>query len=150
MKKIFRLTESELKGLVSESVQRILMEHEGEKMLLQVIAQGIVSKGTLECTNGTNETEVALGEDEFASITYEVISSPYFKKSGRRSTYEMPDDEIVDDIEIQSVSIFHCIDGECNEIYDDGLVKAALEKTVVMSYDTTRIPSEDEYFYHED
>lgn len=152
MKKIFRITETELRGLVNESIQRVLREHKEQKMLLQMVAQGIVSNGNLECTNGENETEVVLGEDEIAYITYEVSSSPYIKRGeSRMSTYDIPEeDEIVDDIEIQVLSILYCVDGECTNLDDDGLVKTALENAIEMSYDTTSIPTEDEYFYHED
>ena len=44
MKKIIRLTESDLHNLIKRSVERILREQGGDDLLLQSIAQGLVQQ----------------------------------------------------------------------------------------------------------
>lgn len=69
MKRIIRLTESDLHNFIKRSVERILREQGDDDLLLQSIAQGLVQQ-QLSVSPGENEAEVELGEDTFAYVTY--------------------------------------------------------------------------------
>ena len=78
MKRIIRLTESDLHNVIRRSVERILREQGGDDLLLQSIAQGLVQQ-QLSVSPGENDAEVELGEDTFAYVKYNVLCSPYLK-----------------------------------------------------------------------
>ena len=75
MRKIIRLTESDLHNLVQRSVLRILREQDNN-LLLQSIAQGLVQQ-QLTASQGENEVEVQLQGDAIAQINFVVESDPY-------------------------------------------------------------------------
>lgn len=149
MKKIIRLTESELHGIVRRTVARVIREQAADMQLLNLIAWSIDLRGVIYAKPGYNDIEVELGDGTTAYIEYAVNSSPYRKKGMASHDRDVPDDpdEIVDDVEIEVVSI-HTDDG--NEIYDNGIVAAALNSCVEVDYVYDDIPDEDDYFYNED
>ena len=152
MKKIIRLTESELHNLVQRSVQRILREQD-ESFLLQSIAQAIVQKRSIGATLGECDAEIPLQGGNYAYITYTVEGDPYMQRGMRSSSYDVPDDpdEIIDSPTVEIGSIEVCNDeGQCTPIRDNGIVRQALERTIDIDYSPIdNIPSEEDYFYTE-
>lgn len=151
MKKIIRLTESDLHNFIKRSVERILREQGGDDLLLQSIAQGLVQQ-QLSVSPGENEAEVELGEDTFAYVKYNVLCSPYLKQCMRSNDYDVPDDpdEIIDEPEVEAIEVDYCQDGDCNPIQDNGIIQKALQNNIEVDYSDYNVPSEEDYFYYED
>ena len=149
MKKIIRLTESDLHNLVQRSVLKILHEQDNN-LLLQSIAQSIASQGQLDVTAGENEGEFYLQGGDYAYITYNVECDPYMQQGMRSNSYDVPndDDQIIDKPTVEVGSIEFCNrDGEgCIQIHDNGIVKRALESVINVDYTDFDIPSEQDYF----
>lgn len=146
MKKIIRLTESDLHSLVQRSVLRVLREQD-ENFLLQSIAQSLVQQ-RLSASQGKNEIEVQLQGDAIAQIAFVVESSPYMRQGMKSSSYDVPDDpdEIVDNPTIEVVEVVVCKDGECLPIQDNGIIQQTLQKNVEIDYSGGDIPSEQDYY----
>lgn len=152
MKKIIRLTESDLHNLVQRSVARVLREQQDNNLLLQSIAQSIAQQRKLDVMVGENDADFELGNGRFAHITFEVDSDPYMQKGMRSSSYDVPDDpdEIIDRPTVMIGSIEYCNnDGQCIPIHDNGIVQKALESIMSIDYNMDSIPSEDDYYYDE-
>ena len=152
MKKLIRLTESDLHNIIQRSVVKLLREQD-EALLLQSIAQSLVQRRSLDALLGENDAEIALQGGNYAYITYEVLGDPYMRKGMRSNDYDVPDDpdEIIDNPTVEVGSIEYCNeDGECIQIHDNGIVKKALERVININYDIYDIPSEEDYFYRED
>ena len=151
MKRIIRLTESDLHNLIKRSVERILREQGGDDLLLQSIAQGLVQQ-QLSVSPGENEAEVELGEDTFAYVKYNVLCSPYLKQGMRSHDYDVPDDPdaIIDEPEVEVIEVDYCQDGDCNPIQDNGIIQKALQNNIEVDYSDYNVPSEEDYFYYED
>jgi len=153
MKKIIRLTESDLRHIIQNSVKRIIRE-ENDGMILQSIAQEIANSGTMEVNPGENDAEFFLDNGYVAYITFDVECDPFVKKGMKSGSRDVPDDEdeIIDNPTIEIGSIDYCDeDGEqCIQIHDNGVVTQALENVIrVVGYDDYDIPSEEDYFYNE-
>lgn len=152
MKKIIRLTESDLHSLVQRSVLRILREQD-DNLLLQLIAQNLVQQQPT-ITPGKNENvEIQLQGDTLAFLDFVVDSNPYMRQGMKSSSYDVPDDpdEIIDNPTIEVLEIAVCEDGECRPIQDNGIIKQTLEnnikkKNVKIDYYGRDIPSEQDYF----
>jgi hypothetical protein len=146
MKKIIRLTESDLHNLIQRSVLRVLREQD-ENFLLQSIAQSLVQQ-QLIANQGRNEIEVRLQGDAIAQIEYVVESDPYMRQDMRSSSYDVPDgsEGIIDNPTIEVVEVVVCKDGECLPIQDNGIIQQTLEKNVEIDYSGGDIPSEQDYF----
>lgn len=151
MKRIIRLTESDLHNFIKRSVERILREQGGDDLLLQSIAQGLVQQ-QLSVSPGENEAEVELGEDTFAYVKYNVLCNPYLKQGMRSNDYDVPDDpdEIIDEPEVEVIEVDYCQDGDCNPIQDNGIIQKALQNNIEVDYSDYNVPSEEDYFYYED
>lgn len=151
MKRIIRLTESDLHNFIKRSVERILREQGGDDLLLQSISQGLVQQ-QLSVSPGENEAEVELGEDTFAYVKYNVLCSPYLKQGMRSNDYDVPDDpdEIIDEPEVEVIEVDYCQDGDCNPIQDNGIIQKALQNNIEVDYSDYNVPSEEDYFYYED
>jgi hypothetical protein len=146
MKKLIRLTESDLHNLVQRSVLRVLREQD-ENFLLQSIAQSLVQQ-RLVANQGENEIEVQLQGDAIAQITFVVESSPYMRQGMKSSSYDVPDDpdEVVDNPTIEVVEVVVCKDGDCLPIQDNGIIQQTLQKNVEIDYNGGDIPSEQDYY----
>lgn len=147
MKKIIRLTESDLHNLVQRSVERILREQGGDDLLLQSIAQGLVQQ-QLNPKPGENEAEVELDGDAFAYVKYDVLCSPYLRQGMKSNSYDVPndEDEIIDEPQVEVIEIAFCQDGDCKPIQDNGIIKKALEDNIEIDYNDYDVPSEKDYF----
>ena len=141
-----RITHSDLRRIVSESVRRIMLEND-DTLQLQSIAQGIVSMGQYDAYGGENEIEVSL-EDADCYINFIVHSNARVRRGlGSQSMY-VPDDpdEVVDDHYIEVTGIEYCVGDECRHLTDNGIVQRALEKVVQVEYDDMySLPSEKEW-----
>lgn len=146
MKKLIRLTESDLHNLVQRSVLRVLREQD-ENFLLQSIAQSLVQQ-RLVANQGENEIEVQLQGDTIAQIAFVVESSPYMRQGMKSSSYDVPDDpdEVVDNPTIEVVEVVVCKDGDCLPIQDNGIIQQTLQKNVEIDYNGGDIPSEQDYY----
>ena len=146
MKKLIRLTESDLHNLVQRSVLRVLREQD-ENFLLQSIAQSLVQQ-RLVANQGENEIEVQLQGDAIAQITFVVESSPYMRQGMKSSSYDVPDDpdEVVDNPTIEVVEVVVCKDGDCLPIQDNGIIQQTLQKNAEIDYNGGDIPSEQDYY----
>lgn len=152
MKKIIRLTESDLHNLVQRSVQRVLREEQDKNLLLQTIAQSLVQQEQLDANIGENDAEIPLQNGNYAYITYEVESDPYMHQGMKSNSYDVPDDpdEIIDNpiIEVGSIEICNN-EGQCFPIHDNGIVKQALENVINIDYSNYDVPSEEDYNFTE-
>lgn len=146
MKKLIRLTESDLHNLVQRSVLRVLREQD-ENFLLQSIAQSLVQQ-RLVANQGENEIEVQLQGDAIAQIAFVVESSPYMRQGMKSSSYDVPDDpdKVVDNPTIEVVEVVVCKDGDCLPIQDNGIIQQTLQKNVEIDYNGGDIPSEQDYY----
>lgn len=152
MKKIIRLTESDLHNIIQRSVERVLRE-QGDTLLLQDIAQCIAQRGVIEVNPGENDLEVELQDGRLAYIKYNVLCSPYLRQGMKSYDYDMPDDpdEIIDDwdVEIIDICLYDYDDNEVT-INDNGIVKKSLKCVLQIDYSGYDVPSEEEYFFDDD
>lgn len=151
MKKIIRLTESDLHNIIQHSVVRVLHE-QSDSLLLQDIAQYIVQKREVNARPGENELEVELQDGRIAYITYDVLSNPYLQQGLKSNDYDVPDDpdEIVDDWDVEIIDI--CLyDYDDNEITldDNGIVKESLKRVLQIDYSDYDVPNEKDFFFDE-
>ena len=137
MKKLIRLTESDLHNLVQRSVLRVLREQD-ENFLLQSIAQSLVQQRLVANQGG----------DAIAQITFVVESSPYMRQGMKSSSYDVPDDpdKVVDNPTIEVVEVVVCKDGDCLPIQDNGIIQQTLQKNVEIDYNGGDIPSAQDYY----
>ena len=160
MKKIIRLTESELHGIIMNTVKKVLREsNEGQKFF-QAIANGINTQWNPRyLTPGNNEIEISLGKDTTAYIDFELVCDPYIRRGMKSNDYDVPDDpdEIVDEpkVEITSIIIYFDNGDSEQQITDNGFIQNAIQDKVdnggiEIEYDWGRVPSEEDYFYYED
>lgn len=152
MKKIIRLTESDLHNFIKRSVERILREQD-DTFLLQDIAQYIVQRGEIDVNPGENDLEVELQDGRLVYIKYNVLCNPYLHQGMKSSDYDVPDDpdEIIDDwdVEIIDICLFDYDDNEVT-INDNGIVRESLKRVLQIDYSNYDVPSEKEFFYYED
>ena len=153
MKKIIRLTESDLRGIVQRSVLRVLQEQNDFGLLLQTIAQSIAQERTIDVNPGENEQEVQLEDGRLAFVAYDVQCSPYLRQGMKSNDYDVPDDpdEIIDNPEVVVTEIILYDEDGDNEIplEDNGIVKKALESVIQVDYSNYDVPSEEDYFFDE-
>ena len=145
MKKIIRLTESDLHGIIQRSVLSILRE-QNDVLLLQQIAQKL-AQGTIHARSGENEEDVELQGDMYAVVRYTVESNPYRIKGMKSHDYDVPNDpdEVVDEPNVIINEIVLCSNNDCQPLQDNGIVKRAIEQSMEIEYDDS-IPSEEEFF----
>ena len=154
MKKIIRLTESDLRGIVQRSVLRVLQEQNDFGLLLQSIAQSIAQGNIIDVSPGENEQEVELEDGRLAYVTYDVNCNPYLRQGMKSYDYDVPDDpdEVIDNPEVVVNGIILYDDDGDKEIplKDNGIVKKALESVIQVDYSDYDVPSEKDFFYYED
>ena len=153
MKKIIRLTESDLRGIVQRSVLRVLQEQNDFGLLLQSIAQSIVQKDEIDVNPGENDLELELQDGRLVYIKYNVLCNPYLRQGMKSSDYDVPDDpdEIIDDwdVEIIDICLYDYDDNEVT-INDNGIVRESLKRVLQIDYSNYDVPSEEDYYYYED
>ena len=160
MKKIIRLTESELHGIVMNAVKRVLRESNEDQQLINAMVNWINTQwnpGYL--TPGDNEIYIKLDENTMAWIDFEIVCDPYVKSGMKSNYYDVPDDpdEIVDEpkVEITSIVIYFDDSDSERQITDNGVIQNAIQNKIdnggiKIEYDLGGIPSEEDYFYYED
>jgi hypothetical protein len=152
MKRVIRLTESDLHNLIQRSVERVLRE-QGDTLLLQEIAQYIVQKGGIIANPGENELELYLKDGRQVFIIYIVSCNPYLRQGMRSNDYDVPDDpdEIIDDFDVEIKDMWLC-DYDDNEVTldDNGIVSKSLKRVLEIDYSGYDVPSEEEYFFDDD
>lgn len=153
MKKIIRLTESDLRGIVQRSVLRVLQEQNDFGLLLQSIAQSIAQKSIIDVSPGENEQEVELEDGRLVYVIYDVHCNPYLHQGMKSYDYDVPDDpdEIIDNPEVVVKEIRLYDDDGYKEIplKDNGIVKEALESVIQVDYIGYDVPSEEDFFFDE-
>ena len=160
MKKIIRLTESELHGIIMNAVKKVLRESNEGQQFIQAIADGINTQwNPMYLTPGDNEIDIDLGENTTAWIEFELVCNPYVRSGMKSNDYDVPDDpdEIVDEpkVEITNIVIYFDNDGSEQQITDNGVIQSTIQNKVdnggiEIEYDWGRVPSEEDYFYYED
>ena len=97
MKKIIRLTESDLHNIIKYSVKKILRE-ENDTLFLQSIAQSIVNGEKIDANLEDNEIEVEV-QDYLININFDVEPNVHYVPGSRSFDRDVPDDapEIVED-----------------------------------------------------
>lgn len=143
-KVIYRLTESELKRLVSESVRKVIKEQD-TNFLLQVIAQAVSDKGRIDAEEGEQDIEIPVGDNKLVYILFKVNSNPY-EKPNTAQPMDEPNNEIVDKPSVDVIDIEIMKDGENYPLEDNGIVARAIESVMVMDYTNQDIPSEGDFF----
>lgn len=126
-----RLTESDLKNLISSTVKRILKEEVNDSSILSRIVERL-SNMNVSANNGSNDLEVPLDDEGnvIAFIDYEIKDNRYLNQ------VEAPDG-LLDDIEgdfelyITSMVIYDENDNE-TPIEDNGMVTNALKELVTL------------------
>jgi len=156
MKRIIRLTESDLHGMVRNAVKRILRES-NDNQTIMAIANAIEQQWEpVSLSPGDNEIDVELGGNASAYITFNLVCDPYIQPGMRSQSRDVPDDpdEIVDEPEVEVNQIVMYYDGgDEQNIVDDGTIQSTIEMIVSgakIDYDWNSVPTQDEYFYHED
>ena len=154
MKRIIRLTESDLHNFIKRSVERILREQNDFGFLLQSVAQSIAQENTIYVTPGENEQEVQLEDGRLAFVVYDVQCSPYLRQGMRSADYDVPDDpdEIIDNPKVVVTEIILYDEDGDNEmtLEDNGIIQKALQNNIEVDYSDYNVPSEEDYFYYED
>lgn len=154
MKRIIRLTESDLHNFIKRSVERILREQNDFGLLLQSVAQSIAQENTIYVTPGENEQEVQLEDGRLAFVVYDVQCSPYLRQGMRSADYDVPDDpdEIIDNPKVVVTEIILYDEDGDNEmtLEDNGIIQKALQNNIEVDYSDYNVPSEEDYFYYED
>ena len=152
-KVIIRLTESDLHRIVNESVTRILKEQD-DSFILQVVAQQLAQKGSIHAVNGTNDTDVELGNGKTAYIEFTVESYPYVQKGMGSGSYDVPSDadEIIDSPSVYVDKVEIWMNGGENSypLEDNGIIAKTLEKVIEIDYSGMDVPNEDDYNYYEE
>lgn len=147
-KVVIRLTESELKKIINESVTRILKEDD-DSFILQTIAQEVAQNGAIYAKNGENETEVELDGGRLVIITFNVESDPYIELGMKSMDYDVPNDpdEIIDEptVTITSMELYDNEGSSLGSLQDNGIVAKAIENELEVEYDSY-IPSKEEHF----
>jgi hypothetical protein len=147
-KVVIRLTESELKKIINESVSRILKEGD-DSFILQTIAQEVAQNGVIYAKNGENETEVELDGGRLVIITFNVESDPYIEPGMKSMDYDVPNDpdEIIDKptVTVTSMELYDNEGSSLGNLQDNGIVAKAIENELEMEYDSY-IPSREEHF----
>lgn len=152
MKKLIRLTESDLHKMIVESVKRILREDD-DSALLNHIANELSKLRSIDVTQGENEEEVPMGDGNYAIVSFYVESNPYMKQGQgggyNDDTYDA--DEVVDNVVVKDVKVIYYTDANDEVVVDDnGMIANVLQDKIVVDYNDNDIPSEQDYFYSED
>lgn len=140
MKTIIRLTESELHGLISRSVKKIIKEENeyNNKILLNTIAQCIASGDKITAKKGFNDTYVMVNGGEEAYIGFTLESDPYLIGGIKSSDRDVPDDadKVIDNptVYVESIKIWDDENEEEITLKDDGTVAEALENMIEVDY----------------
>ena len=148
MKKIIRLTESDLHNIIKHSVKKILKEEKDKTLILQSIAQKIANGGKISAKFEDNEIELDI-DDNIVYISFDASPKIHYEPAYRSNNRDVPDDpaEIVEDapptVHINSITYYNDYNDGIN-ILDNGIVKQALENKIEMEYD------DDIYDYFED
>ena len=131
---ILRLTESDLRGLISSAVSKILKEDIDNNALLGNIVEKL-SDMDINAKEGSNDIEVPLDDnaDKIAFITFEVEDGRYI--SPGRNVPDYPDEVEGDyNVYVTEIVLYDDYDNEI-QIQDNGMVASALKSLVNVDTD---------------
>ena len=163
MKKIFRLTESELHHIVRETankvISRALTENEVDGKLCKIIADRILESGEYvldyhDQDENVEYQDIQIGKDAYASVTFDVIEKPTVRMGMKSHDYDVPDDPpyLDGDTKVEVTEIYIC-DFEANDdgyyIQDNGMVGKAIEDVIVWDGYGEEDYDDDSYGYNE-
>jgi hypothetical protein len=137
-----RLTDKDFKGIIKESVVRLLSESIDQNELLSKIVQGISQMDTINVEEGDNELEVKLSSDvDFsADIFYSVTDRRYIIDTN--NGYDDIDGEFY--VDVDNIEVY--LDGEPVGTYYDknNMVADALRDNMMV--ENFNLPSQKEFF----
>lgn len=137
-----RLTDKDFKGIIKESVVRLLSESIDQNELLSKIVQGISQMDTINVEEGDNELEVKLSSDvDFsADIFYSVTDRRYIIDTN--NGYDDIDGEFY--VDVDNIEVY--LDGESVGTYYDknNMVADALRDNMMV--ENFNLPSQKEFF----
>jgi hypothetical protein len=155
MRKIIRLTESDLHNMVRNALKGVLRE--SNDRFVPLIAKAVEEQWEPETlTPGENEIDVEPTRNMSVFITFNLVCNPYIQPGMRSQSRDVPDDpdEIVDEPKVKITQISMYLDeNEKVGITDDGTIQSVIQEKVnnaEIKYDWNRVPSREEFFYHED
>ena len=131
---ILRLTESDLRGLISSAVSKILKEDIDNNALLGNIVEKL-SGMDIDAKEGSNDIEVPLDDnaDKIAFITFEVEDGRYI--SPGRNVPDYPDEVEGDyNVYVTEIVLYDDYNNEI-QIQDNGMVASALKSLVNVDTD---------------
>lgn len=131
---ILRLTESDLRELISSTVSKILREDIDNNALLGNIVEKL-SAMDIDAKEGSNDIEVPLDDnaDNIAFITFEVEDRRYM--SPGRNVPDYPDEVEGDyDVYVTEIVLYDEFNNEI-QIQDNGMVASALKSLVNVGID---------------
>lgn len=143
-----RMTEKDFKGLIKESVVKLLNESIDQNELLSSIVQRISEMSEISANNGDNELEVELSSDSdfCAYVMYSVNDQRYLSDNGGDG-YITPRDYDVNGefyVDVDKIEVY--LDGESvGTYYDENhmLADALRDNITVEDID---LPYEKDYF----
>lgn len=137
-----RMTEKDFKGLIKESVVRLLNESINQNELLSKIVQGISEMDTINVEEGDNELEVMLSPDSdfSANIFYTVIDRRYIIDTN--NGYDDIDGEFY--VDVDNIEVY--LDGDSvGTFYDKNhMVADALRDNMMV--ENFNLPSQKDFF----
>ena len=137
-----RLTDKDFKGIIKESVVRLLSESIDQNELLSKIVQGISQMDTINVEEGDNELEVKLSSDvDFsADIFYSVTDRRYIIDTN--NGYDDIDGEFY--VDVDNIEVY--LDGESVGTYYDknNMFADALRDNMMV--ENFNLPSQKEFF----
>lgn len=152
MKKLIRLTESDLHKVIKRSVSRILKESQETDILSQIV-QGIMNMGEIKGDSSyENEiSDIELDNGNVAFITYEVSDGRYLQRGMSSYDRDVPDDpsEVMGDYDIEVTAIeIYTDDGEfVTSLKDNGMVADAIKDIAII--DESDLDYQDDDYYEE-
>lgn len=147
MKNIIRLTESDLKGVIMESVRRVIKEHVDNSFLSRVAAglKQAPQHQFIADPDTENEIEgVWIGGDDYVDIRYYLEANAKYRP-GYMDYDSYDPEEVEDNPEVTDVKIYYYseADGSEHVIDDNGTVAGIIRSRLDIQYDMDSMRADD-------